>query len=234
MAKYTYINGHLSDLADILDESGYFDTVTYNGNTGDSNTKYSITCTINGNTVFWYQGFTNYDSSGSASSINTAYNIKVYGVTPSFVSNIGSSSSAAWTYFPSKVYECSGGITIVCSYGRIVITKNQRGETTVIFNTGTSSSSTNEAMATVGTIAYTDRSTFATYKMNTNISSQTLLVPICSCAAFDTESYTTTALLSAYKQFTTIGFLTYDNKRYFFDGYFAVEDSEPDSGDDVS
>lgn len=233
MATYTYINGDLSALADILDESGYFDTVTYNGNTGDLSTQYSITCTINGNTVFWYQGRANYDSSGSATSINVSYNIKVYGVTPSFVSNTGS-VSATWTYFPSQVYECSGGIAIVCSYGRIVITKNQRGETTVIFNTGTSSSSTNEAMATVGAIAYTDRNTFATYKMNTNISSQTLLVPICSCAEFDTESYTTTALLSAYKQFTTIGFLTYNNKRYFFDGYFAIEDAETSGGGGAS
>lgn len=229
MAKYTYINGDLSALADILDESGYFDTVTYNGNTGDSSTKYSITCTINGNTVFWYQGLANYDS-GSAISINTAYNIKVYGVTLSFVSNIGGSSNLAWTYFPSRVYECSGGIAIVCSYGRIVITKNQRGETTVIFNTGTSSSSSNEAMATVGTIAYTDASTFANYKVNTNTSSQTLLIPICSCAAFDTESYTTTVLIAAYKQFTTVGFLTYNNKRYFFDGYFATEDTETSGG----
>lgn len=232
MAKYTYINGHLSDLADILDESGYFDTVTYNGNTGSASTNYSITCTINGNTVFWYQGLANYSSSGSADSINTAYNIKVYGVTPSFVSNIGGSSSAAWTYFPSKVYECSGGIAIVCSYGRIVITKNQRGETTVIFNTGTSSSSTNEAMATIGTIAYTDRSTFAAYKVNTNVQSQTELIRLCSCAEFDTESYTTTVQLSAYKQFTTIGHLTYNNKRYFFDGYFAVEDPETIEGNE--
>jgi hypothetical protein len=228
MAKYTYINGDLSALADILDESGYFDTVTYSSST------YSITCTINGNTVFWYQGRANYDSSGSASSINTAYNIKVYGVTPSFVSNISSSSNLAWTYFPSKVYECSGGIAIVCSYGRIVITKNQRGETTVIFNTGTSSSSTNEAMATVGAIAYTDRSTFATCKVNTNISSQTLLVQICSCAEFDTESFTEAVQLSAYKQFTTIGFLTYNNKRYFFDGYFAIEDPETSGGGGAS
>lgn len=229
MAKYTYINGHMSDLADILDESGYFDTVTYDS------VNNILECSIDGNTVFWYKGRANYDSSGSAISINTAYNIKVYGVTPSFVSDVGSSSSnPVWTYFPSQVYECSGGIAIVCSYGRIVITKNQRGETTVIFNTGTSMSSTNEAMATIGAIAYTDASTFANYKMNTNISSQTLLVPICSCAAFDTESYTTTALLSAYKQFTTIGFLTYNNKRYFFDGYFATEDTETNGGGGAS
>ena len=100
----------------------------------------------------------------------------------------------------------------------------------VVFNTGYSANSVVDNMATIGAIAYTDASTFANYKVNTNTSSQTLLIPICSCAAFDTESYTTTVLLSAYKQFTTVGFLTYNNKRYFFDGYFATEDTETSGG----
>lgn len=85
-------------------------------------------------------------------------------------------------------------------------------------------------METIGAIAYTDASTFENYKVNTNTSSHTLLIPICSCAAFDTESYTTTVLIAAYKQFTTVGFLTYNNKRYLFDGYFAIEDTETSGG----
>lgn len=215
MAKYTYINGDLSALADILDESGYFDTVTYDS------VNDVLECSIDGNTVFRYaMGMYGYD-------------IYVCGIIASFQSAIGASTYRL-TYYPNYVYECTGGISIVCGYGRIVITKNQRGETTVIFNTGKSSSSANEAMATIGAIAYTDRSTFSTCKVNTNISSQTLLVPICSCAAFDTESFTEAVQLSAYKQFTTIGFITYNNKRYFFDGYFAIEDAETSGGGGAS
>ena len=100
----------------------------------------------------------------------------------------------------------------------------------IVFNSVYNGASLAENMVTIGAIAYTDSSTYADYKVNTNTSSQTLLIPICSCAAFDTESYTTTVLLSAYKQFTTVGFLTYNNKRYFFDGYFATEDTETSGG----
>ena len=215
MATYTYINGDLSALADILEDSGYFDTVTYDAQGGN----YVITCKIGTQTVFEFKKIIS----------NQYYDINVYGVVPSFTTSV--SGNTASVYRPTATYECSGGISIVCGYGRVVITKNQRGETMVVFNsTYSSQSSTAENMATIGAIAYTDASTFANYKVNTNTSSQTLLIPICSCAAFDTESYTTTVLLSAYKQFTTVGFLTYNNKRYFFDGYFATEDTETSGG----
>lgn len=216
MATYTYINGDLSALADILDNSGYFDTVTYGTVAGGS----GITCKIGTQTVFMI----------TLTGSQTYYDIKVYGVTPSFTSQVN--GNMANVYRPTATYECSGGIAIVCGYGRIVITQNQRGETMLIFNTADTSSTSQSSqtvaanMATIGAIAYTDASTFANYKVNTNTSSQTLLIPLCSCAAFDTESYTTTVLIAAYKQFTTIGFLTYNNKRYFFDGYFAIEDPE--------
>lgn len=217
MATYTYINGDLSALADILDNSGYFDTVTYEYN--NSINGYQINCKIGTNSVFLFK-------------YNNAqyYNIEVLGVTPNFVSNVNSTAAGQYTYKPTSVYECSGGISIICTYGRIVITKNQRGETMAVFNTGYTTNSVVDNMATIGAIAYTDASTFANYKVNTNTSSQTLLIPICSCAAFDTESYTTTVLIAAYKQFTTVGFLTYNNKRYFFDGYFATEDTETSGG----
>ena len=215
MATYTYINGDLSALADILEDSGYFDTVTY----GAAGGNYILTCKIGTQTVFVFNKIIS----------NAYYNIEVYGVTPSFTSSVNGNTASV--YRPTATYECSGGIAIVCGYGRVVITKNQRGETMVVFNsTYSSQSSTADNMATIGAIAYTDASTFANYKVNTNTSSQTLLIPICSCAAFDTESYTTTVLLSAYKQFTTVGFLTYNNKRYFFDGYFATEDTETSGG----
>ena len=216
MARYTYIDGNLSRLAGVLNDSGYFDSVTY---TGDPS--YAISCTINGSTVYWHKGL------GTSSDINQHYNIKVYGVTASFISNVtAQADNQRRAYYPVAVYECSGGIAIVCTNGRIVITKNQRGETTLAFNTTYTGTTPDGNMATIGTIAYTDTSTFANYKVNTNISSQTLLIPLCSCAAFDTESYTPTVLIAAYKQFTTVGFMVYNNKRYFFDGYFAIEDEE--------
>ena len=208
MATYTYINGNLETLAGILDDSGYFDTVTY-----DSETK-AITCSIGAQTVLsWYKP-------------STIFNISVHGSVSSYTSNITSSGNAN-VYGPIDAYQCSGGLAIVCGSSRVVITKHQRGETTVIFGAG---SSTSAAMASIGAISCTDTGTFANYTTNSYISSHTLLIPICSCAAFDTESYTTTVLLSAYKQFTTVGFLTYNNKRYFFDGYFATEDTETSGG----
>lgn len=214
MAKYTYINGDLSALADILNDSGYFDSVVYT----TSNPNYTITCKIGTKTVFTWQG---QYTGGSGASYK--FDIAVYGDTPSFVSNVTSGGYNA--YLPSAVYECSGGIAIYCWYGRVVITKNQRGETMVVFNskyTATSSTVTN--METIGAIAYTDRGTYYDFKMNTNTCNQTQLIPICSCSGFDEKSYTETALVATYKQYSSIGFIVYNNKRYFYDGYFAIED----------
>lgn len=215
MAKYTYINSNLSTLADVLDDSGYFDTVTYGTVTGGS----GVICKIGTQTVF----VLSYTS-------NAYYDIKVYGVVPSFTTSVN--GNAANVYRPTATYECSGGIAIVCGYGRIVITKNQRGETMLIFNsadtTSTSPSSQTVVanMATIGAIAYTDRGTFYHFKMNTNLGNQTQLIPICSCSGFDEKSYTETALVSTYKQYSSIGFIVYNNKRYFYDGYFAIEDEQ--------
>jgi len=213
MAKYTYINGDLSALADILNDSGYFDSVVYT----TSSPNYTITCKIGTKTVFTWQG--QYFNS----SVSYKFDIAVYGDISSFVSNVGSTSYNA--YLPSAVYECSGGIAIVCWYGRVVITKNQRGETMVVFNSKYSSqNSTVDNMATIGAIAYTDGGTYYDFKMNTNTCNQTQLIPICSCSGFDEKSYAETALVATYKQYSSIGFIVYNNKRYFYDGYFAIED----------
>ena len=218
MAKYTYINGSLGALFNALSDANengdYFDSIERVSPQYDWQ---GFNCIINGNTVFHIEKYSNVTTT-----------IKVYGITPSFTS--GTAGDYQYAYYVNAVYECSGGISIVCSRGRIVITKNQRGETMIVFNSVYNGASLAENMVTIGAIAYTDSSTYADYKVNTNTSSQTLLIPICSCAAFDTESYTTTVLLSAYKQFTTVGFLTYNNKRYFFDGYFATEDTETSGG----
>lgn len=217
MAKYTYINGDLSALADILNDSGYFDSVVYT----ETSPNYTITCKIGTKTVFTWAG--QYNGAGSTASYS--YNIAVYGDTPSFVSSVSGVSYNA--YLPSAVYECSGGIAIYCWYGRVVITKNQRGETMVVFNsTYDSSNSTVSNMATIGAIAYTDRGTYYNFKMNTNTCNQTQLIPICSCSGFDEKSYTETALAATYKQYSSIGFIVYNNKRYFYDGYFAIEDEQ--------
>lgn len=216
MAKYTYINGNLSTLVDILDDSGYFDTVTY----GASGGSYILTCKIGTQTVFVLKNMIS----------NAYYDIEVYGLIPSFRSS--SNGNTASVYRPTAVYECSGGIAIVCGYGRIVITKNQRGETMLIFNSADTSSTSQSSqtvaanMATIGAIAYTDGGTFYHFKMNTNLGNQTQLIPICSCSGFDEKSYTETALVSTYKQYSSLGFIVYNNKRYFYDGYFAIEDEQ--------
>jgi hypothetical protein len=110
-----------------------------------------------------------------------------------------------------------------------VITKNQNDDVTVIFGSGNTTGIAGR-MATIGAIAATDSGTYSDKTINQNLSSQTQLIHVCTCAAFDTVSYTVTVKLASEKQFNSFGFITYDGKRYLFDGYFATEDIEQSGG----
>lgn len=222
MAQYTYINGNMTVFKNVLEASGYFDTVTLTEGALPAYT--TIDCKINGKTIFFYA------TRISQGSTSAGKYIQVNGATTVFSNSSTAGDGNQITDFTvTAAYQCSGGLCIVLSGNRIVITKNQNGDVTVIFGSGSSAGIAGR-MATIGAIAATDGGTYSDYKTNQNLSQQTLLIPVCTCAAFDTESYTVTTMLAAYKQFNTLGFVTYNSKRYLFDGYFATEDIEQSGG----
>lgn len=210
MAQYTYINGNMTVFKNVLEASGYFDTVTIENNV--------ITCKVDTQTVFAF-GYRYNGDTGDFAYFN------VYGVTASFQS----SNYAPADMKPMYAYQCSGGLCIVLPDNRIVITKNQNDDVTVIFGSGSTAGIAGR-MATIGAIAATDGGTYSDKTINQNLSSQTQLIHVCTCAAFDTVSFTENVKLASEKQFNTFGFITYDNKRYLFDGYFATEDIEQSGG----
>lgn len=213
MAQYTYINSNMTVFKNVLEASGYFDTVTIENNV--------ITCKVDTQTVFVFGYRYNGDTA------DFAY-FNVYGVTASFQSG----NYAPADMKPMYAYQCSGGLSIIVSSGRrIVITMNQNDAVTIVFGSGSGTTAAAN-MATIGAIAATDGGTYSNYNTNQNLSQQTLLIPVCTCAAFDTESYTVTAMIAAFKQFNTFCFITYDGTRYLFDGYFAVEDTETIEGNE--
>lgn len=210
MAQYTYINGDMTVFKNVLEASGYFDTVTIENNV--------ITCKVDTQTVFVF-GYRY-----TVTTADFAY-FNVYGVTASFQSG----NYAPADMKPMYAYKCSGGLCIVLPDNRIVITKNQNDDVTVIFGSGSTAGIAGR-MATIGAIAATDGGTYSDKTINQNLSSQTQLIHVCTCAAFDTVSFTENVKLASEKQFNTFGFITYDNKRYLFDGYFATEDIEQSGG----
>lgn len=130
-------------------------------------------------------------------------------------------------YYPVATYETAHGLSIVCTRARILITKNQNGKTVVVTGGNqpiSESSSTEYIMGNIAAIATTDNSALAMFPMNTAIEGQTLLVPICTQSSV--VSYTNKAALLAHKQYNIIGDMMYGSKRYFTDGYFAIEDPE--------
>lgn len=211
MAQYTYINGNMTVFKNVLEASGYFDTVTIENNV--------ITCKVDTQTVFVF-GYRYNGDTGDFAYFN------VYGVTTSFQSG----NYAPADMKPMYAYQCSGGLSIIVSSGRrIVITMNQNDAVTIVFGSGGGTTAAAN-MATIGAIAATDGGTYSDKTINQNLSSQTQLIHVCTCAAFDTVSFTENVKLASEKQFNTFGFITYDGKRYLFDGYLATEDIEQSGG----
>lgn len=222
MAQYTYINGNMTVFKNVLAASGYFDTVTLTEGALPAYT--TIDCKINGKTVFFYA------TRVSQGSTSAGKYILVNGATTVFSNSSTAENGNQITDFTvTAAYQCSGGLCIVLSGNRIVITQNQNDDVTVIFGSGSTAGIAGR-MATIGAIAATDGGTYYNKTINQNLSSQTQLIRVCTCAAFDTVSFTENVKLASEKQFNTFGFITYDNKRYLFDGYFATEDIEQSGG----
>lgn len=231
MATYTYINGDLSILKTVLENSGYFDSVETGNVSIQSETTSGLLCTIGSTTVFEL-------GIGKAqigqSVVNSVWSYVISGNVPTatyrgyFSGQTASTAPSKNNFKPMHTYQTEHGLSIVCSAGRILITKNQNGDVIIAAGQGYSSTGTEDSVDTVmGTLAViceNDDSSFRSCRVNVNAFSQTLPIPICTCSS--TESYTDHAFWMQYKQNSSIGNIQYGGKRYFTDGFFAVEDEE--------
>lgn len=223
MATYTHVNGDFSKLKTVLENSGFFDSVESGSfSTGDWTYPNSIICSADGKTDFFKFGWW----------LHPSYDAAIYGLavnqggTPSYEFVPGTASGQREDYFPVGTYVTQNGVSIVCRCGRILITRNQNGKLVVVTgaNPAKSDSTTDYIMGKISAIAETDNVPFIAHTINTAIGYQTHIIPICTMSS--TLSYTDKAGLLAYKQNTFIGNILYNNKRYFSDGYFAIEDPE--------
>jgi hypothetical protein len=207
MATYTRIataNGDISasSFRTVLEDSGLFTTVERDG-------YYDINCYIGENKFINFQ----FENSGHTGK-TTVY---TQGGTVT-----GSASKGHWYM---DAYQCSGGLIIICKENRIVLTTNQDGETVIICGNITSSTTTIDTiMATMYAMKYTDAVTPIPYTTNQVLAKQTMLMPVCTSADPSSVSYTEKAKFATYAEYRTVGNIYYNGIRYFYDGYFAVED----------
>lgn len=231
MATYTYINGDLSKLKTVLENSGYFDSVETGNVDVQSSTTSGLRCGIGGENVFQIGiGNVIYAQVGHSSVWSLV--VKGDGVTASYtgIFTSGADNTTRGNYKPIEAYLANNGLIIVCVAGRILITKNQRGETVVVCGFGyqtTSVNTANDVMKNIVAVASTDTLSIKSAGANVATFGQTLLIPICTNSYG--ASYTDKAYWLAYKQYSEIGYIQYNGKRYFTDGFFAIEDEEESS-----
>ena len=228
MATYTHVDGDLQTLANILNTSGYFDQggVTY---TTGSHFGY-ITCVKGG------LNFKLGEDLGSGY-VSGAWSVSLSSATTSHARDVNASAVNTDDYRPIDVYVCSGGISIVCKCGRIVIGKTNNNETAVAFGgdlasqSGSNVERTAQVMSTVCAISESDSGSYKQLLNNTGQSlyvrsySQTYLVPVPTHGSPEKASYTPSVMLLWLAQTRDVCHFAYNNKRYFSDGYFAIEDT---------
>lgn len=222
MATHTNINGDMSVLKSLLDNSGYFDSVTYDDTSGEV-----ITCYVGQLAMLTITKTT-------GSGTNRGYVWAVIGDTPSYTLTVSAGSNPSDE--PREAYECSGGLLITATNNdksnlyRFIVTKNNSDVTTIVF----SDTISYKVVTKCGAIAANDTGAYVQNLANTADGNQTVLVPACSCSGFGSLSYTPTVKISSYKQAAAFGYISYGNKRYLYDGYFAVEDTPSNSGGGAS
>lgn len=226
MATQVNINGDLSALKTVLEDSGYFDTVTVESTGGVG----KLTAVKNDLTFYLGDGFGAGASSGR-------WGVKAQSVGTEYCWSPAEDNRYATICRPDIAYICSGGISIKCRIGRIVITKTNNGKTAVLFPenheyNGTDEQLSDSTNATIAAIAEGDTDTFKYFRNNCSYATggrrfnQTYLVPIPTNAGMGTRSYTSQAALLFLPQTRDHCNFTYNNKRYFSDGYYAIEDEE--------
>ncbi len=225
MAEYTYINGDFALLKTVLEHCGLFERVeTGTFRTGSWTYDHCVICKANGKSGFFKYGWM----------LHGGYNVNIYGLavnqglTPSYEFIPDWPAGMQDDYFPVGVYTAANGVSIICRRARILITRSQKGKVIVVTgaNPARSDSDTDYIMSKVCVIASDDDAERIDFPVNTEIGCQTLIVPLCTASS--ALSYTNKAGLLAYKQSTAAGSILYGNKRYFTDGYFAIEDEEPE------
>lgn len=230
MATYYPLNGSVTALGALLGTggagAGYFESISY-VNRGDGIKQ--IVCQSG---LLYFRLGGNQDN---------PYNWTVEGESGTTVKKRQSGSGDDNTdYWPIGAYVCEKGVSIICRRARILITKTNNNKTVVAFGNvepRSSSGSTGVAVKTavvmseISCIADGDEDTCKPLTNNVKDSTydrlfnQTLIIPIPSQPAFETVSYTNHAGLILLPQTRDICNFTYNNKRYFSDGYFAIEDA---------
>lgn len=220
MATKTILNGDFTNLIPIL--RTYFNSVEQTQTAGI----YYLTCT-SGNLIFKIGGF------------NDASQWNIYAKSGISEHDRGTSGGDGQDYYVDSVYECERGISIVCRSARILICKNNRGKTMVAFGESeprtaynTLSEKTAAVMNTICAIADGDNDTYKFFINNTYAAiydrefNQTLPISIPTQAGYGETSFSVGAKLLLLPQSRGIGSFLYDGKKYFSDGYFAIEDQE--------
>lgn len=221
MSTSIHIDGSLSALTDALSGTGYFDTVEYT--TGTPGT---VKCT-KGSLVFQI-GIMETSRNGYSISLSNGL---VAG--QRIADNIATDDD----YKPIDVYICSEGISIVCQRGRIAIGKTVNGDTAVAFGSGIAGSGETNALKRTATsmsalysIAESDGPDVNNFWNNTGsnvaerLYKQTYLIPVPTLGSHEKASYLPKIMLVWLPQTRDICNFTYNDKRYFSDGYFAIED----------
>lgn len=221
MATKTILNGSFTKLIPILQNSGYFDSVEQT----QTSSIYYLTC-ISGNLTFKIGGF------------SSEYQWNIYAKSGIAEYERETVSSDDSDYRVDSVYECEKGISIVCQSARILICKNNRGKTVVAFGASKPNASlpikekTAAVMNTICAIADGDDDTYKFFINNTyaaiydRVFNQTLPISIPTQAGYGETSFSVGAKLLLLPQSREIGSFSYDGKKYFSDGYFAIEDQE--------
>ena len=234
MATQYTLDGSLPALKAVLDQTDYFDEVTLNTVTSQGNGDLlgmsgDLAFRLGGygqNSTYWLIG------AGLVSLGTTSYTRD-----PSSNTNYGN----PYDYRPAVAYVCEKGVSVLCDRGRLLITKSNNGKTVVAFGATIPNvtaedpaKKTAAVMSTVCAIADGDGDAYkffinncndATYQ-NRRLFNQTLVIPIPTQAGYGTASYTDHAGLILLGQTLDICNFTYNGKRYFSDGYFAIEDGE--------
>lgn len=230
MATYTHIDGNLQTLANILNNSGYFDQggVTYTS----SGTFGYITCTKGDLTFKLGEGL-------GESLASRSWQIKASGLVTTYTRSVSEAAYNAYDYKPLDAYVCSGGISIICKCGRIAIGKTNNNETAVTFgadpanfNISPENERIAQTMAYVCAIAESDSKTpYVSIINNTTRERyafrdlQTYLIPVPTNGSPEKTSYLPSVMLLWLAQTRDVCHFSYNNKRYFSDGYFAIEDT---------
>lgn len=231
MATQYTLDGSLAALKDVLDQTDYFDEVSINTVTSEDNG--DIMC-MSGDLAFRLGGYIG----GSG---NWAIGAGIVGSAVTTYTRDSHDYYNNSDYRPSVAYVCEKGISVFCDRGRILITKNNSGKTVVAFGESqpgqTISDPAERTAAVMGTIAAFADGDSDSYKYIINncnaytyqsrrLFNQTLVIPIPTQAGFGTVSYTNSAGLLFLPQTLDVCNFTYNGKRYFSDGYFAIEDGE--------